>query len=39
MTHAEDEEKLARPAFRQAMAEKMYQGLIEYLKYMKKEQP
>ena len=29
MTHAEAEEKLARPAFRQAMAEKTYGGLID----------
>jgi N-acetylmuramoyl-L-alanine amidase len=37
MTHADDEEKLARPAFRQAMAEKMYAGIIEYLQHMKME--
>lgn len=32
MTHAEDEEKLADPAFRQQMAEKIYEGIIDYIK-------
>jgi N-acetylmuramoyl-L-alanine amidase len=36
MTHAEDEEKLADPQFRQQMAQKIYEGIIDYLKYMKK---
>jgi len=35
MTHAEDEEKLADPLFRQAMAQKIYEGILDYLKYMK----
>jgi N-acetylmuramoyl-L-alanine amidase len=39
MTQAEDEEKLASPDFRQAMAEKMYEGILEFLHHMKKEQP
>jgi N-acetylmuramoyl-L-alanine amidase len=34
MTHAEDEEKLANPAFRQQMAAKIYAGIIDYLAYM-----
>jgi len=34
MTHAEDEEKLADPEFRQQMAVKIYEGLVDYLKYM-----
>jgi N-acetylmuramoyl-L-alanine amidase len=37
MTHAEDEEKLASPDFRQAMAEKMYNGILDFLTNMKKE--
>ena len=37
MTHAEDEEKLADPEFRQAMAQKIYEGLIDYLSSMKNE--
>ena len=36
MTHAEDEEKLADPQFRQQMAQKIYEGIVDYLKYMKK---
>lgn len=35
LSHAEDEEKLYDDNFRQQMAEKIYEGLIEYLKYMK----
>ena len=34
MSHAEDEEKLFDENFRKDMAEKIYEGLIEYLKYM-----
>ena len=34
MTHAEDEEKLADPEFRQQMAAKIYEGIIDYLKFM-----
>ncbi len=34
MTHAEDEEKLADPDFRQQMAHKIYEGLVDYLSYM-----
>jgi N-acetylmuramoyl-L-alanine amidase len=34
MTHAEDEEKLADPEFRQQMAVKIYEGIIDYLKFM-----
>lgn len=34
MSHAEDEEKLADNHFRQQIAQKIYQGLIDYLKYM-----
>jgi N-acetylmuramoyl-L-alanine amidase len=36
MTNAEDEEKLADPEFRQLMAEKIYEGIVDYLSYMKK---
>ena len=36
MTNAGDEEKLADPAFRQLMAEKIYEGIVDYLKFMKK---
>ena len=32
LTHAEDEEKLADPAFRQQMAQKIYEGIVDYLK-------
>ncbi len=32
MSHAEDEEKLADPAFRQLMAEKICEGVIDYLR-------
>lgn len=32
LSHAEDEEKLADPAFRQQMAEKIYQGIVDYLR-------
>jgi len=35
MSHAEDEEKLADPKFRQQIAEKIYRGIIDYLRYMK----
>ncbi len=35
LSQAEDEEKLNDDNFRQQMAEKIYEGLIEYLKYMK----
>ena len=35
MSHAEDEEKLADPQFRQEMAVKIYTGLVDYLKSMK----
>ncbi|HBQ81535.1 MAG TPA: hypothetical protein DD745_01450 [Bacteroidales bacterium] len=34
MSHAEDEEKLADPKFRQQMAQKIYEGLIDYLTAM-----
>ncbi|MCX7876082.1 MAG: N-acetylmuramoyl-L-alanine amidase [Melioribacteraceae bacterium] len=34
MSHAEDEEKLADENFRNKMAQKIYEGLIDYLKYM-----
>jgi N-acetylmuramoyl-L-alanine amidase len=34
MTHAEDEEKLADPDFRQQMAVKIYEGIVDYLKYI-----
>ncbi len=36
MSHAEDEEKLADPLFRQLMAEKIYGGIIDYLGMMQK---
>jgi N-acetylmuramoyl-L-alanine amidase len=36
MTHAEDEEKLADPDFRQLMAEKICEGVIDYLSALKK---
>jgi len=35
MSHAEDEEKLADSQFRQQIAEKIYRGIIDYLRYMK----
>lgn len=35
MTHAEDEERLADPEFRQLEAEKICQGIIDYLKEIK----
>lgn len=35
MSHAEDEEKLNDDNFRMQMAEKIYNGIIDYLKYMK----
>ncbi len=35
MTHAEDEEKLADPDFRQQMAVKIYEGMVDYLKMMR----
>jgi len=34
MTNAEDEEKLADPAFRQLMAEKICEGITDYLRQM-----
>lgn len=34
MTHAEDEEKLADPEFRQQMAVKIFEGIVDYLKYV-----
>ena len=34
LTHAEDEEKLADPEFREKMAIKIYDGIIDYLSYM-----
>jgi N-acetylmuramoyl-L-alanine amidase len=34
MTHAEDEEKLADPDFRQLMAEKISEGITDYLRHM-----
>ncbi|MFZ2287484.1 MAG: N-acetylmuramoyl-L-alanine amidase [Bacteroidales bacterium] len=36
MSHAEDEEKLADPAFRQLMAEKIRDGIIDYLGPLKR---
>lgn len=36
MTHAEDEEKLADPAFRQLEAEKIYEGIVDYLRLLKR---
>jgi N-acetylmuramoyl-L-alanine amidase len=36
MTNAEDEEKLADPLFRQLEAEKICEGIIDYLKYLSK---
>lgn len=35
LTHAEDEEKLADPDFRLEMAQKISQGLVDYLNYMR----
>jgi len=35
MSHAEDEEKMADPRFRQSMAEKIAGGLLDYLKDVK----
>ncbi|HUW93368.1 MAG TPA: N-acetylmuramoyl-L-alanine amidase [Bacteroidales bacterium] len=35
MTNAGDEEKLADPAFRQLMAEKIYEGIVDYLRQLK----
>ncbi len=35
LSHAEDEEKMADPDFRQQMAVKIYEGIVEYLKFMK----
>lgn len=34
MTHAGDEEKLADPLFRKEMAQKICEGILDYLKYM-----
>jgi N-acetylmuramoyl-L-alanine amidase len=36
MSNAEDEEKLADPLFRQQMAQKIYEGIIDYLIFMGK---
>jgi N-acetylmuramoyl-L-alanine amidase len=36
MSNAEDEEKLADPEFRQLEAEKIYEGIVDYLKYLKR---
>jgi N-acetylmuramoyl-L-alanine amidase len=36
MSHAEDEEKLADPDFRQLMAEKIYEGIVDYLKALQR---
>jgi N-acetylmuramoyl-L-alanine amidase len=35
LSNAEDEEKLADPDFRQQEAEKIYEGIVDYLRYMK----
>lgn len=35
LSHAEDEEKLADPQFRQDMAQKICEGIIDYLIYMR----
>jgi N-acetylmuramoyl-L-alanine amidase len=35
MSHAEDEEKLADPVFRQLMAEKICEGIVDYLGLLK----
>jgi N-acetylmuramoyl-L-alanine amidase len=37
MSNAEDEEMLADPEFRQQEAHKIYEGIVDYLKYMKRE--
>ncbi len=37
MSNAEDEEKLADENFRQEMAEKIYEGIVEYVNYMSSE--
>ncbi len=36
MTHAKDEEKMADPQFRQDMAQKIFKGIVDYLRYMEK---
>jgi len=36
MTHAGDEEKLADPAFRLIMAQKICDGIMDYLRIVKK---
>ena len=36
MSNAEDEEKLADPVFRQLEAEKIYQGITDYLRQLKR---
>lgn len=36
MSHAEDEEKLADPEFRLQLANKIYEGIVDYLEYMLK---
>jgi N-acetylmuramoyl-L-alanine amidase len=35
MSHAEDEEKLADASFRQAMAEAIFRGIVEYVEMMR----
>jgi N-acetylmuramoyl-L-alanine amidase len=39
MTHAEDEEKMANPAFRRAMALKISDGIVDYLRFMEANSP
>jgi len=34
MDHAEDEERLASPEFRRKMAQKIFKGIFEYIKYL-----
>ena len=34
LSHAEDEEKLARESFRQEIAQKIYEGIVEFVEYM-----
>ena len=34
LSHAEDEEKLASPEFRKQMAQKIFEGIIDYVEYM-----
>jgi len=37
MDHAEDEEKLASPEFRRHMAQKIFEGIMEYVMYLTTE--